>query len=94
MKWSYNSADTIDFPKIYSFDSIFHALSDATGVKSIRLKSSVLMRAEFRYCRFSVLALFSKKLLAMPSKNYAGIEAHVFLFRMVLSIVEFGGPHA
>ena len=62
LKWSYNSADTIDFPKIFSFDSIFHALSDATGIKSIRVKSSVLMRAEFRYCRFSVFCVFLEKL--------------------------------
>ncbi len=56
-----NSADTIAFPKIFSFDSIFHALSDATGIKSIRVKSSVLMRAEFRFCRFSVFCVFIQK---------------------------------
>ncbi len=84
MKWSYNSADTIIFPKIFSFDSIFHALSDATGIKIIRVKSSVLMRAEFRYCRFSVFCVFIEKLGAMPNKGNPRIVAHVFLCRTVL----------
>ncbi len=43
---------------------------------------------------FQFFAFLSKSLVSMPNKSYPRIEAHVFLYRMVLSKVEFGGPHA
>ncbi len=41
---------------------------------------------------FQFFAFLSKSLVSMPNKSYPKIEAHVFLYRMVLSKVEFGGP--
>ncbi len=57
-------------------------------------KIQVTAKSNVDFFIFFIFSVFSKKLLAMPSKSYVGIEAHVFLYRMVPSKVEFGGSHA